>query len=480
MVVHSLASASSSSDEQSKLNLEAIIDITEHSSKRKLLRITGVVLKFIALLKRGNNQTKELNGGDLMAAEDKWVMSIQRHAFTEEYQRLACGKTVVYRGQFNLYLNDKRLICCKGHLGQANLPHDMKYPVLLPTKHHFTNLLILDRHKKVHHNGIADTLASIRENYWICRGREAVKKVIRRCVTCRRFEGKSYKPPLVPDLPPERVSEDPPFSNVGIDFAGPLYVRNKEGQECKTYICLLTCATTRAVHLEVTCELSAAAFLLAFRRFCGRRGVPTVIFSDNAKTKHYSKEIKGLTRPEEVHQYLTNQHIRWNFIVEKAPWWGGFWERLVKGVKRCLKKTIGRSTLTLDELTTIMIEIEATLNNRPLTYVHDDSEGISHTLTPADLIYGRRVATTPSGRQFDITSTNKTLTKRAKYQFRMLSNFTKQWQRDYLLSLQERRSVKTRSGVLRQIQIGDIVVLRDDGTARCLWKLAKVTETING
>ena len=116
--------------------------------------------------------------------------------------------------------------------------------------------------------------------------------------------------------------------------------------------------------------------------------------------------------------------------------------------------------MTLDELTTIVVEIEATLNNRPLTYVHDDNEGVSYALTPADLIYGRRVATTPSGRQFDITNTNKTLTRRAKYQFRMLNNFTKQRQRDYLLSLRERRSVKTASGVFIPIQIGDIVVLQ--------------------
>ena len=64
--------------------------------------------------------------------------------------------------------------------------------------------------------------------------------------------------------------------------------------------------------------------------------------------------------------------------------------------KYCLRKSIGRSTLTLDELTTVVIEIEATLYNRPLTYVHDDSEGKSHALTPANLIYGQRVATTPS------------------------------------------------------------------------------------
>ena len=103
---------------------------------------------------------------------------------------------------------------------------------------------------------------------------------------------------------------------------------------------------------------------------------------------------------------------------------------------------MGNSTLKFDELVTTVVEIEATLNNRPLTYVQDDEEGVSYVLTPASLVYGRRLATTPGGQQFEVSSTNKTLTKRAKHQFRVLSNFTRQWQREYLLSLQERRSVK--------------------------------------
>ena len=144
----------------------------------------------------------------------------------------------MYKGQFSLAFNEKKLTYCKGHSGQINLPCNMKSTVLLPIKHYFTNLLILDSHKKVHHNGIAKTLASIRENYWICQGRKAVKKAIRRCVACRKLEGKSYKPLLVPDLPEERVSKQPPFNSVGVDFAGPLYVHNKEGQESKAYICL--------------------------------------------------------------------------------------------------------------------------------------------------------------------------------------------------------------------------------------------------
>ena len=134
----------------------------------------------------------------------------------------------------------------------------------------------------------------------------------------------------------------------------------------------MTCASTRAVHLEMTQGLSVPAFLLAIRRFIGRRGLPATFISDNAKTfKSASKELEKIhvTLSEEVVRYLTNNRVTWRFIVDRAPWWGGFWERMIKTVKQSLKKAIGRTTLTYDELNTILIEVESIVNARPITYV---------------------------------------------------------------------------------------------------------------
>ena len=99
--------------------------------------------------------------------------------------------------------------------------------------------------------------------------------------------------------------------------------------------------------------------------------------------------------------------VTWEFIVEKAPWHGGFWERLVRCVKRCLKTIVGRAFLSFEEMRTLLIEIEGTLNNRPLTYVYDDEQEISYPLTPSSLIYGRTIATTVSDKQYEILSTNQ-------------------------------------------------------------------------
>ena len=132
----------------------------------------------------------------------------------------------------------------------------------------------MKRHDAVHHNGTPETLAAVREKYWIVPGHVVMKKIIRRCFVCRWYNGKPFPSPIVPDLPAERVSKAPPFSTMGIDFAGPLYMRgtNTKESDCNVYICLFTCSSTRELHLELTKKLSAMSFLLAFRQFCGRRG----------------------------------------------------------------------------------------------------------------------------------------------------------------------------------------------------------------
>ena len=160
---------------------------------------------------------------------------------------------------------------------------------------------------------------------------------------------------------------------------------------------------------------------------------------------------------------------------------GGFWERMVRCVKICLKKHMGWSSLTFDELRTILVEIEAMLNNRPITYVYDDENGVSYPLTPSQVIYGRQLTMTDDGRQTEIISTYQNLTKRAQHHCRLLNNFALQWSKEYLLSLQEQYQM---SSVRRNNQVslkeGDVVLLRNEATACCLWKLAKVVQLLQG
>ena len=197
-------------------------------------------------------------------------------------------------------------------------------PILLPVKHKFTCLFIKQSHESVKHGGIRDTLTTLQERYRVLRGHEAVKKFTWSCVICRKHEGTPYGPLPPADLPSNRVSEDPPFTHIGLDFAGPLYIEIKntedEVKESQTfYVCVFMCVSTQAVHLELTQALSVKSFLLAFRRFTSQRGLPATITSDNAKMfRSSSQDICKIARAEDVWQYLANKQISWNFIIEEG------------------------------------------------------------------------------------------------------------------------------------------------------------------
>ena len=476
---------------QATFNMDNVIDCQRFSEFKLLLRVTAHVLRFVEIVKssplcvldliHGHGQ---LEARELDRAETLWIRSIQFQAFEKEIRFLEnCNLSKPpYIDQFCLFLDEQHVLRCKGRICNSTLSDSAKKPLLLPAKHWFVSLLIMETHKRVKHGGINITLTTLREQYWIVKGRQVVKGILRKCVVCKKLEGPPYCSSRPPDLPDCRVSEDPPFAHTGLDFAGPLYYLESkdDSNSSKSYICLFTCASTRAVHLELTRGLNVENFLLAFRKFAARRGLPVTILSDNAKTfKSASKEIRTISRSSDVFQYLSNQRTSWKFITAKAPWWGGFWERMVQLVKRSLRKVVGKTTLTFDELNTLLIEIEAIINSRPLTFVYDDCEGISYALTPSHLLYGNRLAITPSASHHEVVSTNKTLTRRAKNHQRILNQLVSRWRKEYLLSLREYRGVQLKHQG-PSIKVGDVVILKDENTVRNFWKLAKVIELLEG
>ena len=151
--------------------------------------------------------------------------------------------------------------------------------VLLDKQHHLTRLIIMDAHKRVLHNGVNETLTELRASYWLVQGRQFVRKVIFSCVTCCKHEGQPYRTVPPPPLPEFRVTVSHLFEHTGVDFAGPFYVRRIEN--VKVWMCLYTCCTTRAVHLDLVENLDAEAYFRSLKRFTSRRGIPARIVSDN-------------------------------------------------------------------------------------------------------------------------------------------------------------------------------------------------------
>ena len=165
-----------------------------------------------------------------------------------------------------MFVDDKGLLRCGGRIHNAPLSELARFPYLLPLNHHLTTLIVNNMHVVLSHAGVGATLTALRQSFWIPSGRQCVKKILHRCTVCRRHGGRPYTAPETAPLPKVRVQDVPPFTITGVDFefTGALYVKQDCGEEQKVYICLFTCATSRAVHLEVVADRSTATFLLAF------------------------------------------------------------------------------------------------------------------------------------------------------------------------------------------------------------------------
>jgi len=114
-----------------------------------------------------------------------------------------------------------------------------------------------------------------------------------------------------------------PFEVTGIDFTGALYVRDAKGEN-KVYICLFTCAVSRAIHLEIVTDLTVECFLQAFRRFSSRRSLPRLVLSDNGSTfLSAADELKALFSSPSLTNTLARNGVEWKFIPKRAPGSGG-------------------------------------------------------------------------------------------------------------------------------------------------------------
>ena len=142
--------------------------------------------------------------------------------------------------------------------------------------------------------------------------------------------GPDYRAPNHAPLPPIRVEESPPFTVTGIDYTGAFNIRDSSSSPNtnKVYICLFTCASTRAIHLEVVEDLTTQNFLLAFRCLTAHHSLSSIIVSDNAITfQSAANVLQKLMSSPEISNYLSNRQVEWRFIPKRDPWHGGFWER---------------------------------------------------------------------------------------------------------------------------------------------------------
>ena len=226
-------------------------------------------------------------------------------------------------------------------------------------------------------------------------------------MTCRRCSGKPSSQ-IVGQLPRERVTPGHVFDQVGVDYAGPSMLKLGHVRKptlVKSYVCIFVSMSVKAVHLEAVTDLTTEGFISTLKRFIARRSLPAVIFSDNGtnfvRANNELKQIYTFLSQEEnqkvITEHCSRQRIQWRFIPEHAPHFGGLctWESAVKSMKTHLKKVIWTVKLNFEELTTILAQIEACLNSRPLTPMTTTDGEEVEALTPGHFLIGKPLCALP-------------------------------------------------------------------------------------
>lgn len=257
-----------------------------------------------------------------------------------------------------------------GRLHNSPIEQDAKHPVLLPKDHHVSELIMRYYHKISGHSGLEHTLSLIRQKYWIVQVRVPLRRILSSCFNCRRRQAPvGYQ--KMAALPEDRVNpSEPPFSYVGVDCFGPLDVRRGRST-VKRYGVIFTCLSVRAIHIEAIHSLDTDSFIGAFRRFITRRCQPLLMRSDNGGNfVKADKELREAVRDwnqDKIHGFLLARNIKWIFNPPTGSHHGGVWERCIRTVRKVMKALMKEQPLDDEGLLTLMCEVEAIINGRPIT-----------------------------------------------------------------------------------------------------------------
>ena len=233
--------------------------IQRYSSWYGLKKAVAWVLRLKLYLRTKEPITGELSVAELRAAETALVTYVQTKTLSKEPTKAnSLHKLSPIQTEDGVW-------CVGGRLGKADLHFQMKHPWILPANHHITDLVIQHCHILAGHSGVERVLAETRRGFWIVKGRTTVKRVLSKCITCKKLKAQPMSK-LMGDLPKDRITpNEPPFTHVGVDYFGPFLVKRNRS-ELKRYGCLFTCLTTRAIHIEVSQSLETDSFINALQR----------------------------------------------------------------------------------------------------------------------------------------------------------------------------------------------------------------------
>ena len=398
-----------------------------------------------------------------------------------ENEKLRKSRSRKVGGRFwrlNPFIDTDGLMRVGGRLGALEEDKTFKFPVIIPKGTVVSGRLVEFHHSKIEHRGKHSTISELRDQgFWMINGSKEVGKVVFRCVRCKWLRGKCNEQ-MMANLPASRIIAEPPFSYCGADLFGPLLV--KEGRKTlKRYGVLFTCLSLRAIHIEIASSLETDSLIQALRRFIARRGAVREIRSDNGTNfvgadNEFKKLIADID-DEKISSFLSERNcdwVRWERNTPTASHMGGAWERQIRTVREILTSMIKTNPRTLDEetLRTFLTEAEGIVNSRPLTIenLHDPD---SEPLSPNNLLTMKSHFVLPPPGVFQ--KEDMYCRKRWRMAQHLASCFWDRWRKEYLQLLQPRKKWE---GKERNLQVDDVVLLKEDGVIRGHWPMGRITE----
>ncbi|KAL0165842.1 hypothetical protein M9458_037686, partial [Cirrhinus mrigala] len=430
-------------------------DVHQFTTWRDLVEATVQKLQGAA----GDNRV--LSADDYRTAETLILRRAQQDSFTEEFGLLRNGKSV-QRNSRLLMLSPEldetdELIKVGGRLRcSEDLDPATVYPIILDHRHPTTKLLIQDYDSRLGHPGPERVFAEIRR-----KGNSTIPAYL------HRLSAMEIKSTSSEDGRPT-YSTPTPFISQRFTQRGWTVDRRTE----KRWGIIFKCLTTRCVHLEILTNMNADSFLMALRRFIGRRGTPAELFSDQGTNfRGGEREIREALAElsPELQLQLGKHKIQFHFNPPGAPHFGGTWEREIRSVKTALYRVVGSQAFTEEVLHTVLLEVEGILNAKPLGYVSSDPKDLD-PVTPNVLLMGRRDGSLPQ-----VVYTKSELLSRCRWRHSQIlaDQFWSSFIKNYLPSLQSHQKWHSTS---TDITPGSVVLTVDPQLPRAYWPIGRVTK----
>ncbi|XP_055605769.1 uncharacterized protein LOC129753943 [Uranotaenia lowii] len=465
---------------------------TRFSELAKLLRVVSYCFRFRKNCKLPENERIPssllpeevditLKSLIRIAQHQEFPTEVRLHSHTKSGNAVSLASKSPLKN-LNIMMDEFGLLRIDGRLKNLNAPFDTRHPILLPANHQLSLLIARSIHLQTLHGGPSLLLATIRQRFWPLRGRELARKIVRQCVVCFRCNPTTTNQIMAP-LPSVRLKPARAFTYSGMDYCGPFFVRPLfgKGASVKVYVALFVCLVVKAVHLEVVADLSTVACINAVKRFVASRGRVLELHCDNAtafvgadrELRRLRKEFQQQFKSKEWGEFCAGHGIIFRFIPARSPHFGGLWEAGVKSFKYHFRRIMGQKAFSMDQLLTIVAQIESVLNSRPLIPLTDTPDDLS-SLTPGHFLIGEPLVSIPEP---DLLHLSPSRITRLQDMQRSVQDLWRSWSRDYVSQLHQRSKWRRQTS---DVQQGQLVLLKLDNYPPLQWPLGRIIQTITG